>query len=206
MREYVGTTYALDGDTLQVGGARFDLFGIDAPELNQCCLINGRRWKCGTQSERVLADAVGRSEVACKEMTRPGLWPLAAKTALCRVDGIDLGGELVDRGWAVAIDLLYAPREARARLASRGIWRSRFTPPQEWRAGIRMPGEGLCGGARPGRGRCVIKGNISKTGEKIYHVPGGEYYDRTDIDPSKGERWFCSEKEARQKGWRRSRR
>ncbi len=37
-------------------------------------------------------------------------------------------------------------------------------------------------------------------------APGGQYYDRTKIDPSKGERWFCSEAEAIAAGWRRSKR
>lgn len=54
---------------------------------------------------------------------------------------------------------------------------------------------------------CNIKGNIStKTGEKIYHVPGQQFYNKTEIDPSKGERWFCSESEARAAGWRKSKR
>ena len=55
-------------------------------------------------------------------------------------------------------------------------------------------------------GACRIKGNVSKDGTRIYHVPGGGYYDRTRIDASRGERWFCSEREARHAGWRRSRR
>lgn len=54
------------------------------------------------------------------------------------------------------------------------------------------------------RGR--IKGNISTSGEKIYHVPGGAYYDDTIIDESKGERWFRTEAEARAAGWRKSQR
>jgi hypothetical protein len=51
---------------------------------------------------------------------------------------------------------------------------------------------------------CDIKGNINGSGEHIYHMPGQSYYDRTNITPSKGERWFCSEEEARAAGWRRS--
>jgi hypothetical protein len=55
-------------------------------------------------------------------------------------------------------------------------------------------------------GACTIKGNISvNTGERIYHVPGGRWYDQTNIDPPRGERWFCSEDEARTAGWRRAR-
>ena len=54
---------------------------------------------------------------------------------------------------------------------------------------------------------CVIKGNISmRTGERIYHLPGQRYYDSTVISPDKGERWFCTEAEARENGWRKSKR
>jgi len=37
-------------------------------------------------------------------------------------------------------------------------------------------------------GACEIKGKISSSGEKIYHLPGMEYYDVTKITLSKGER------------------
>jgi hypothetical protein len=53
---------------------------------------------------------------------------------------------------------------------------------------------------------CSIKGNISKnTGERIYHSPGQEYYAQTRINWFSGERWFCSEADARAAGWRKSR-
>ena len=52
---------------------------------------------------------------------------------------------------------------------------------------------------------CNIKGNVSTRGERIYHVPGQKYYDETRVSASHGERWFCSEEEARAAGWRRSR-
>lgn len=56
-------------------------------------------------------------------------------------------------------------------------------------------------------GGCTIKGNISiDSGEHIYHVPGQRYYSQTIIRPEYGERWFCSEDEARAAGWRRARR
>lgn len=51
---------------------------------------------------------------------------------------------------------------------------------------------------------CPIKGNISSSGEKIYHVPGGASYSSTVIDPSKGERWFCTDAEAVANGWRKA--
>jgi hypothetical protein len=53
----------------------------------------------------------------------------------------------------------------------------------------------------PQTGPCLIKGNIGKSG-KIYHVPGSSSYEATKIDEAKGERWFCTEDEARAAGWR----
>lgn len=52
---------------------------------------------------------------------------------------------------------------------------------------------------------CEVKGNISPaTGEKIYHVPGQEYYRETRVSLTKGERWFCSEQTAQKSGWRKA--
>lgn len=53
---------------------------------------------------------------------------------------------------------------------------------------------------------CNIKGNISSRGDKIYHMPGQQFYESTIIDPSKGERYFCSREEAEQAGFRPSKR
>lgn len=46
-----------------------------------------------------------------------------------------------------------------------------------------------------------IKGNINSKSEKIYHVPGGQYYDIT-----KAEELFCTEQEAVNAGYRKSQR
>ena len=35
-------------------------------------------------------------------------------------------------------------------------------------------------------------------------MPGMEDYEKTRIDPSKGERWFCTEEEARKSGWQKA--
>lgn len=60
-----------------------------------------------------------------------------------------------------------------------------------------------CDYQKPG---CDIKGNISfGSGDKIYHLPGMEYYEQTVINSEYGEKWFCTEEEARANGWRRSR-
>jgi len=114
---------------------------------------------------------------------------------------------LVEEGYATASafppDVRYAEEfaalEARARAEGRGLWSACATPEPPPTA------DGACDFS--GTNEPVIKGNISlRTGEKIYHVPGGEYYDQTVIDEAKGERWFCTEAEAVAAGWRKSKR
>jgi micrococcal nuclease len=76
----------------------------------------------------------------------------------------------------------------------------------------RRSNDHCCAGRRVLRSACtqeqraggVIKGNISSSGERIYHVPGQRYYDKTLIHLSKGERWFCTEQEAVAAGWRKA--
>ena len=48
-------------------------------------------------------------------------------------------------------------------------------------------------------GSCNIKGNRSRRGEWIYHVPGMPYYEQT-----RPEELFCSEADARAAGYRRA--
>ncbi|GIW59234.1 MAG: hypothetical protein KatS3mg087_0300 [Patescibacteria group bacterium] len=50
---------------------------------------------------------------------------------------------------------------------------------------------------------CKIKGNIS-SGGKIYHLPECKSYEKTAIDTTAGERWFCDENEAIAAGWRKA--
>ena len=55
------------------------------------------------------------------------------------------------------------------------------------------------------QGDCPIKGNVSRDGTRIYHLPYSRHYERTRISPERGERWFCNESEAVSAGWRRAR-
>ncbi|PGD14356.1 hypothetical protein COM32_28440 [Bacillus pseudomycoides] len=50
-------------------------------------------------------------------------------------------------------------------------------------------------------GSCNIKGNKNSKGEKIYHMPGQQFYDKTNA-----EEMFCSEAEAKAAGYRASKR
>ncbi|HEX7057523.1 MAG TPA: phospholipase D-like domain-containing protein [Bacilli bacterium] len=57
----------------------------------------------------------------------------------------------------------------------------------------------IAGGGDDACAKPLIKGNINSKGEKIYHLPGGEYYSETIP-----EEMFCSEKAAKAAGYRKS--
>ena len=57
---------------------------------------------------------------------------------------------------------------------------------------MRLPSESKLSNQAPDSSACKIKGNISKNGQRIYHLPGQENYDETVISPERGERFFCS--------------
>ncbi len=111
---------------------------------------------------------------------------------------------VVSQGYALAYRRYspnYIRQEESASRSKVGIWRGEFTAPWDWRRGKRLEAKQT---QQPGA--CLIKGNISRRGERIYHVPGGQYYSRTKINQSKGERLFCTEAEAQAAGWQRSKR
>lgn len=125
--------------------------------------------------------------------------------ATCRIGKADLGRALVRDGVAMAYrrySTAYVPDEGRARQERRGLWAGSVERPEDFR----QAEDAVVAAADPAvPAGCVIKGNISGSGQ-IYHVPGQHDYAATRINPSKGERWFCSAGEAEAAGWRAARR
>jgi len=193
-----GTVRVIDADTLDVGGTRVRLFGIDAPELGQPCAADGRRWDCGAWARDAVANAFEGAYARCTAQDTDRYGRVVAR---CQVEGRDMGQMIVASGLAWAYRRysdLYDLDEKGAALAERGLWAVEIALPADYRA-ARGAAE-----AAPVNG-CVIKGNISDNG-RIYHVPGQEHYARTRINESNGERWFCSRAAAEAAGWRAARR
>ena len=199
-----GIARVLDGDTIEIDAVRVRLWGVDAPEGRQSCLAGGRRWPCGRRATQALARRIDGRRVACEERDRDG-----RIIAVCRQGGRDVSAWLVREGWALAYrrySRAYVEEELAAKAARRGLWRGEFVPPWDWRRGKRLQTANRDDRrvSTRDRGTCNIKGNISRnSGRRIYHVPGDPDYARTRISTSRGERWFCTESEARAAGWRR---
>lgn len=187
----------IDGDTVElVGGERLRLIGIDAPERGTCFADESADILEFSISGKVL-----RLEPGMSERDRYG-----RRLGYLHDGETFINQLLVTRGAAIAKeyppDTIYAAsfsrEQAQASAAGRGLW-------------------GLCGGLHdagaidpetneqePPSADCAIKGNISSSGEHIYHVAGCGSYERTKIDVHAGERWFCAEADAQAAGWRKA--
>lgn len=195
-----GQASVIDGDTVEIHGVRIRLHGIDAPESGQSCRAEGKTWRCGQRAALALSEKIRSHVLTCDPRDRDRYGRIVA---VCRAGGEDLNAWLVAEGWALAYRAYsqdYAPQEASAQSARRGVWAGEFVKPWEYRRGVRL--KAAANDNEPGQ--CLIKGNISKNGARIYHVPGGQFYGRAKIDTATGERWFCTEADARKAGWRRS--
>lgn len=124
----------VDGDSLAAGGRRLRLHGIDAPEIGQACTRGGRPYDCGREASDAMARIIGRSVLACRVL---GTDQFGREIVRCHDSrGLDVAGELVRQGWAIAFRRFsdeYVGQEAEARAARRGLWAGSFEEPSDWR-------------------------------------------------------------------------
>ena len=195
-----GRVRVIDGDTLDVGPIRVRLFGIDAPELDQnCTTAQGATWACGRWSAQEVTARFQGTWAECEKITIDRYRRVVAR---CRVKGQDIAEVLVSDGVALAYrrySMDYDLAEKGAAVNARGLHAGTFETPDRYRATA-------SGGSAAPDATCRLKGNISSKGVRIYHRPGQADYEKTRINPAKGERWFCSEAEAQRAGWRAAKR
>ncbi len=214
--EITGRAKVVDGDSLEIGNDRLRLFGIDAPEGRQDCRRNNQPWRCGEDAAAKLRSLVQGATLRC---TPRDTDEYGRSVSVCKNGNTDINAEMVRAGLALAYRRYsndYVDEENEARNAKRGLWAGEFTAPWDYRRETRddpprsqqqptprtAPPGGGATATQPPSSRCAIKGNINQRGDRIYHVPGSDSYDNTVIDERNGERWFCSEAEARAAGWR----
>lgn len=197
--EVSGLAGIIDGDTLSIVGETIHLSGIDAPEGAQLCVRESRRkWPCGQRAADALKIIVGDQPVICRGDRRD---PSGGLLAVCAsAEGREINGLLVEAGLAVADrqeSQAYVAAEQRARSGGRGLWSGFFEAPREYRA--RRWDEAVEIAPEP---QCPIKGNIARDGRRSYLMPHSRSYGWARIEPRRGERWFCTEREALDAGWR----
>jgi endonuclease YncB( thermonuclease family) len=196
-----GRASALTGDTLGFGKVLVRLEGIEAPDRDQVCAkLSNTRWRCGASAREALDRAVSGRTVAC---TITGTDASGSKSGRCTAGGEDIAARLVRGGHVFAQAGLfpaYANAEQEAQAGREGLWagdapeRAADWRQRRWEDARR---------AAPGG--CPIKGRVTY-GNRVYLLPWSPAYDDAKVRSWRGERWFCSEDEARAAGWKLSQR
>ncbi|MCX6813137.1 MAG: thermonuclease family protein [Candidatus Azambacteria bacterium] len=196
--DLVKVVRVVDGDTIEIeGGEKVRYIGIDTPET-----VDPRKSvQCfGVEASKKNKEMVeGKMVRLEKDITDRDKYNRLLRYIW--IDDVLVNLELVNQGFAYSYsyppDIKYQDQivkaQQEAKDASRGLWSA-------------CPAQTVIPTLQENNpdGSCLIKGNISTSGEKIYHLLGCGSYSKTQIDEKRGERWFCSESEAQAAGWRKA--
>lgn len=135
-RTVEGKARIVDGDTLEIGVDRIDLYGIDAPEPDQRCKRDGRQWRCGKEATYAMAALIETHWLTCHQRGSDTAGHIIAVCRMGGPKGLSVNQEIVRRGWALAVrpsggDYVAAEQDAKA--AKMGLWSGTFDAPWEWR-------------------------------------------------------------------------
>ena len=170
----------IDGDTFETEERQLiRLTGIDAPELEYCN---------GPESKQALEKLILNQNLYIKIIYRDSSHRLISH--VYNNDGM-VSEQMVKTGMAYYTgtsvqDPALGQAANSAREKKLGIFSSKCT--QE---------------TNPDSKTCVIKGNlrIPGNGTKIYHFPGCGQYNQTIVELYKGDKWFCTEAQAKKEGF-----
>ena len=211
--ETVRVLRVIDGDTVELAdGRKLRYIGIDTPELFdprkpiECFGQEARE-----ENKRLVEGKKVRLEKDISQTDKYGrlLRYVWAGPPTDEAGNVMVNDWLVRQGFAHAStyppDVKYSEQfvaaEREARENNRGLWAGCATNATMQQSDKVTNTPETLGAGTSG---CLIKGNISSSGEKIYHVPGCGSYEKTVIDEAKGERWFCTEAEALTAGFRKA--
>lgn len=137
-RQFSVRATVIDGDTIEIGGERIGLHGVNAPDSWQRCKDgDGRPYRCGRQAASALNRFLAASRpTRCAFVERDRYQRFVG---VCfRADGREVNRWLVDSGnaidWQKYSNGVYADAQQRARAGGVGIWRGRFQLPCQARA------------------------------------------------------------------------
>jgi micrococcal nuclease len=209
-RIQVKVIHVVDGDTIDIeyNGKQYSVryIGIDTPE------IYPKEYFAAEAAERNTELVEGQTVTLIKDISNTDQYDRLLRYVL--IDDVFINQLLVNEGYALAAtfppDIAcaehFAEAQEYARLNNKGLWKNIPRDSKTAVPPVHTPtpraAQTCFYGCKTHFPGCDIKGNINMNGEKIYHLPGSEWYDGTIIDTGKGERWFCTTEEAEDNGWR----
>lgn len=192
----------IDGDTFRINDeTRVRLMGINSPDKGECYY---------SEAKEALKNLIEGQEVKLeKDITDKDVYGRWLRYAILQVPGDDnvlVNDYLVSNGLAFATYIppdkhyreLFVSGEEEARRDKLGLW-AECNYAESDDADLRETDLG------PSDPNCIIKGNISEKGYgKTYLIPGCDNYSRVKVDVKKGEKYFCTEAEALDEGFRKA--
>lgn len=194
-----GRVTAVAGDILRIGAQGIRLADIEFPDREQTCQRSAKRngtWRCGEAALATFARLTSGHTLSCEVQSRDDQ---GIANAICSTGATVINEELVRSGAAFATAgflARYSSIESDAQARKVGFWSGDVLRPSEWRQA--KWDEALRRGAPGG---CPIKGQNSGNA-RVYVLPWASQYDRIQINTRRGDRWFCSEDEAKSAGWK----
>lgn len=187
----------IDGDTIILAnGKRVRYIGMDTPELNNS---SGRSTCYAKEARNKNRELVlGKKIKMEKDISEDDKYGRLLRYIY--VDDVFVNKLLVEEGYAVAVayppDLKYQLQFKEAERSAfdnnLGLWGQCSRQPSDYNS------------AEIERLKyCVVKGNI-EDGEKIFYYPKCPSYYDVRIDETAGEKWFCTEEEAKSFGWQKA--
>jgi len=133
--KHIGAPIVNDGDSLTIDSVRIRLWGIDAPELHQACVLKDQQYPCGQRSRDALKALLKGKPVDCRGSEHDKYNRLLA---VCTVGAVEINAVMVESGWAISYGG-YEALEAKARKEMKGVWAGEFERPRDWRQNPEHP-------------------------------------------------------------------
>lgn len=186
-RERDRVVRVVDGDSFQTkDGRRIRLLGLDAPERSQCMY---------QEAKEKLTTLTLDKHVKLTDKVTDDYGRILANVFIADfpplIRGIFVNRELIKGGFA---KFAYVSSPYYNELKELG------KQAKSDKTGIYSDS---CRGSTP-NSECVIKGNVTTEGVRLYHLPSCLHYNEVIVDRSYGDRWFCTENEAIAAGFRKA--
>lgn len=207
----------VDGDTVELSdGSKVRLIGVNTPESTTTTEPYGKEASNYTKSQ-----LTGKTVYLEKDVSETDKYGRLLRYVWLSIPNEISDSEirtkmynaiLVQNGYSqvstyppdVKYQEYFTKYNAEARNANKGLWAINHNGTTKGDTPVSSTGSGSSSSTSSSSspsssGHGLIKGNINSKGEKIYHVPGGQFYDKTVP-----EHWFNTEEEAQAAGYRKS--
>lgn len=139
-----GPAEAIDADIISLNGKRLILWGIDAPDRSQLCLVDNKQYSCWDAALRELSTMLTEGPVTCTLQGKPDR--LGRPFGVCMIGDKNINEEMVRGGFAMAYTDQsdeFVPAQDEAKAAGVQLWQPGMNVELPWKFRMRNGPGGL---------------------------------------------------------------